>query len=295
MVKSAMSNKDVVVPFVFESLPVRGALVQLESAWQRMQQGHTYAQPVVEVLGQAAAATTLIAHSLKFEGTVTLQISSEGPLGMLVMQSTHELDIRGMTTAGEVPDKAGFAELAKDAHCAVTVDAGAMERPYQGIVEMNSRSLGKSLQNYFARSVQVPSQLQLRANGDHCGGVLLQQMPERNPIDDDDWRRLGMMIETLKTGELVNGATPELLHKLFAEDDVRVFNARDLRFRCRCTQSKVEDVLRFLGEEETRAACAEQGVVEVTCEYCGQVRTFDAVDVGRVFTGQGISGSTSIH
>jgi molecular chaperone Hsp33 len=290
-----MSNKDSVVPFVFESMPVRGAIVQLDSAWQRMQKGHSYAQPVLEVLGQAAAATALIAHSLKFEGSVTLQISSEGPLGMLVMQSTHELDIRGMSTAQDVPDNADFATLALNAHCAVTVDAGAMERPYQGIIEINARSLGKSLQNYFDRSVQVPSQLQLRGDGSCCGGVLLQQMPGDGAVAEDDWRRLGLLIETLKTGEFADGASPELLQRLFAEDDVRVFRAKDLRFRCRCTQAKVEDVLRFLGEQETRAACAEQGVVEVTCEYCGQVRRFDAVDVGRVFTDQAMTGPNSVH
>ena len=57
--------KDVVVPFVFETLPVRGALVQLEGAWQRMQEGHDYAEPVTEILGHAAAAIALIAQSLK--------------------------------------------------------------------------------------------------------------------------------------------------------------------------------------------------------------------------------------
>lgn len=290
-----MSSKDSVVPFVFESMPVRGALVQLDSAWHRMQVGHEYAPPVVDALGQAAAATALIAQSLKFEGTVTLQISSDGPLGMLVMQSTHELELRGMSTAGDMPADTTFADLAKNARCAVTVDAGAMERPYQGIIEMNSRSLGKSLQNYFARSVQVPSQLQLRSSESFCGGILLQQMPEKIKISDDDWRRLGLLIATLKTEELNEGASTDLLHKLFAEDDIRVFSLRRLRFRCRCTQSKVEDVLRLLGEDETRAACEQQGVVEVTCEYCGRVRRFDAVDVGRVFTEQGIQGSRSVH
>ena len=91
-----MSAKDTVIPFVFETLPVRGALVQLDSAWERMQEGHDYARPVADALGHAAAATTLIAQSLKFDGSVTLQISSDGPLSMLVMQSTDDLDMRGM-------------------------------------------------------------------------------------------------------------------------------------------------------------------------------------------------------
>ena len=76
---------------------------------------------------------------------------------------------------------------------------------------------------------------------------------------------------------------------------MRAFNPREARFRCRCTQQKVEEVLRLLGEEETRSACEEQGKVEVTCEYCGRLRTFDAVDVTRVFTKQAVSGTKSVH
>lgn len=290
-----MSAKDAVIPFVFESLPVRGALVQLDSAWQRMQEGHDYAQPVAEILGHAAAATTLIAQSLKFNGSVTLQISSEGPLGMMVMQSTDDLDIRGMATSHDVVDTDQFSKLVTGAHCAVTVDAGAMERPYQGIVEINPDSLAASLENYFARSVQVPSHLKLQSADDYCGGILLQQMPGEAAATEDDWRRLGFLIATLQSQDLADGATQELLHKLFAEDDVRVFKSRCLRFHCRCTQSRVEEVLRFLGEDETRAALKEKGRVDVTCEYCGKLRSFDPVDVSRVFARAVVAGTDAIH
>jgi molecular chaperone Hsp33 len=290
-----MLAKDSVLPFMFESLPVRGSLVQLDSAWQRMQMGRDYAPPIAEVLGHAAAATALIAQSLKFEGTVTLQINSDGPLGMLVVQSTHELDLRGMSTSQEASDASSVADIVADARCAVTVNAGAMEQPYQGIVEMVPPSLSTSLENYFQRSVQVPSHLQLRSSQSYCGGILLQQMPERIRMSQDDWHRLGCLIETLRADELADGALPDLLRKLFAEDDVRLFEARNLQFKCRCSQTKVEDVLRLLGEEETRLACEEKGVVEVTCEYCAEVRVFDAIDVGRVFAAQSLDGSDVVH
>lgn len=287
--------RDSVVPFVFDALPVRGALVQLNRAWREMIAPHDYAEPVLAVLGDAAAATALIAQSLKFEGTVTLQVMSDGPLGMLVMQATHELEMRGMARAAGVAAKATFQELIMNARCAVTVDAGAMEQPYQGIVEMQSDSLAGSLENYYARSVQVPSHLQLRSGRAFCGGIILQQMPGEQQVAEDDWRRMAMLIETIRVDELQEGATHELLHKVFAEDDVRVFDHRDVLFHCKCSQNRVEEVLRLLGESETRAACEEKGVVEVTCEYCGQVRKFDAVDVSRVFSEQVGPGSKSLQ
>ena len=290
-----MSGKDCVIPFVFESLPLRGALVQLDAAWRRMQEGHQYSGPVRQILGHAAAATALIAQSLKFDGSVTLQISSEGPLGTLVMQSTDSLDMRGMATSHDVDEALTFADLVDRAHCAVTVDAGAMERPYQGIVEINPASLAASLEAYFARSVQVPSHLQLTSAGSHAGGILLQQMPGESVADEDDWRRVGLLAATLGSDDLAEGATTTLLHKLFAEDDLRAFAPRSLRFHCRCTQSKAEEILRFLGEEETRAALEETGKVDVTCEYCGRLRSFDPVDVSRVFAGPAVAGNRSLH
>jgi len=290
-----MSAKDAVISFVFEAVPVRGALVQLGSAWQRMQQGHDYAVPVANILGHAAAATALIAQSLKFDGSITLQISSDGPLGLVVMQSTDDLDLRGMATATDVPGEASFAELLGGARCAVTVDAGAKERPYQGIVEIHPESLAHSLENYFDKSVQVPSHLKLVTGAVHCGGILLQQMPGEIAATDDDWQRLAFLIATLRPEDFVDGATPELLHKLFAEDDIRVFGSRSLRFNCRCSQSKVEEALRILGETESLAVLAEKGRIDVRCEYCGRLRSFDNVDVSRLFAGSALAGSDAIH
>jgi len=290
-----MDPKDVVVPFVFEGLPVRGALVQLEAAWQRILQGRNYSRPVYDVLGHAASATLLRAQSLKFDGSVTLQISGDGPMSMLVMQSTDSLDLRGMAIAEDVVAEATFAELAAGARCAVTIDAGAMERPYQGIVEVSPKSLAASLENYYLHSVQIPSRLALVSGATICGGILLQQMPGEKEASEDDWRRLGYLVATLRSTDLAEGATPGLLHRIFSEDDIRVFNSRPARFHCRCSQSGVEEVLRLLGETETRAALLEKGSVDVTCEYCGRLRSFDPVDVGRVFSGQGLTSTHSLH
>ena len=92
---------DQIVPFVFENLPVRGAVIQMSRSWQRMIGEHDYAPIITETLGQAAAATALIAQSLKFEGAITMQVQSGGPLRMLVMQCTSDLEMRGMASTDE--------------------------------------------------------------------------------------------------------------------------------------------------------------------------------------------------
>ncbi|MDH3615545.1 MAG: Hsp33 family molecular chaperone HslO [Gammaproteobacteria bacterium] len=285
-------SADSVIPFGFESIPVRGALVHLSRSWRRMLRDHDYDTLTTETLGHAAAATGLIAQSLKFDGAVTLQIQSSGVLRMLVMQCTSELDLRGMASTEPGKVAADFAGLIEGGHCAVTLHAG--ERPYQGIVDIDDTSLAASLEHYFARSVQVPCHVVLVANEDIAAGVLLQQIPGQ-AIDEDDWNRLHYLAETLGCEDFESAAGIKLIGKLFAEDDVRVYKRRAVNFRCRCSQRKTEDVLKMLGEDEARETLAELGGIEVICEYCGRKRTFDAVDVERLFIDNVVQGPDSVQ
>ena len=286
-------SADSVIPFAFETLPVRGALIHLGRSWRRMQRDHDYSPLLVEALGHAAAATGLIAQSLKFDGAITLQIQGSGALQMLVMQCTSAHEMRGMAVMRDDATAQQFADLANGARCAITVDSG--ERPYQGIVAMDGDSLSASLEQYFQRSVQVPSHIALVANAEVAGGILLQLMPGQS-IDPDDWNRLQFLVATLSAADLDGVAGLELLGKLFAEDDVRAYEARPVRFRCRCSAGKAEDVLKMIGEKEARVALEEQGNIEIVCEYCGRRRHFDAVDVERVFTEKTVTpGSGSLQ
>ena len=283
---------DSVIPFGFESLPVRGALIHLSRTWRRMLRDHDYDVLVTETLGHAAAATGLIAQSLKFDGAITLQIQGAGRLQMLVMQSTNDFDMRGMAHVDETASAKNFAELTVKSRCAVTVDSG--DRPYQGIVEIDATSLAASLELYFARSAQVPSHVVLVANEELAGGILLQQVPGQ-PIEEDDWNRLQLLAKTLTQRDFEGDAGIGLLRKLFAEDDVRVYEPRAVNFSCRCSATRAEDVLKMLGEKEARQVLAEQGGIEIICEYCGHRRHFDAVDVERLFIDNVVPGPESVQ
>jgi molecular chaperone Hsp33 len=114
-------------------------------------------------------------------------------------------------------------------------------------------------------------------------------------MDDDDWNRLGYVAATLRTADFGTAEGMDLIGKLFAEDDVRVFRSKPVIFRCRCSQHRVEEVLRMLGEAETCEVVEERGRVDVTCEYCGRRRTFDAIDVSRLFADNAVSGSDSLQ
>jgi molecular chaperone Hsp33 len=170
-----------------------------------------------------------------------------------------------------------------------------MERPYQGIVEVMGESLADSLENYYLRSAQIPSHIVLVSTPDSCGGILLQQMPEKASPLEDDWRRLGLLASTLRSGDIANGIGIELLGKMFSEDDVRVFRPKAATFKCRCSKRRAEGVLRMLGPEEISVACEEKGRIDVTCEYCGRTRSFDPIDLSRLFSNHAVRGSDRVH
>lgn len=288
-------HSDAAIPFTFDGLPVRGALIQLKKTWQRMLLGHDHTDPIVEVLGQSAVATGLIAQSLKFDGTITLQINGDGPLSMLVMQCTDTLNLRGMASAETAKADDSYTNLVRDARCVITVDAGAMERPYQGIVEVCGDTLADSLEVYFERSVQMPSHMQLVADRQVAAGIILQQVASDADLDIDAWKRIGFLAATLRTIDVAEGIGGDLLHRLFAEDDVRVYEARNTQFHCQCSRRRSEEVLRLLGEEDATSAGQEQGEVVVTCEYCGKSRSFDAVDISKLFADRPLQGSNAVH
>ena len=193
------------------------------------------------------------------------------------------LHLRGLATTSGDSSGLGYADLVTDARCAITVDNESAERPYQGIVAVTGDSLADSLEGYYLRSAQIPSHLALVADGEVCGGILLQQMPGRGEPVGDDWNRLGFLAATLADSDLENGVGTELIGKLFAEDDVRVFEPRDAVFRCRCSRERAANALKLLGPEECESAVEEDERVVVTCEYCGRRQVFDPVDIAQLF------------
>jgi molecular chaperone Hsp33 len=113
---------------------------------------------------------------------------------------------------------------------------------------------------------------------------------------DDAWRRVQLIGDTLTREELRTLTDAQILHRLFNEDDLRLFEPSPVYFRCRCSRERVAGMLQGLGEAETRAILAERGEVEVRCDFCNRAYVFDAVDVGRIFNaGASSHGGTTIH
>ncbi|MEM9057972.1 MAG: Hsp33 family molecular chaperone HslO, partial [Pseudomonadota bacterium] len=227
------NNRDTLKRFVFEHFDVRGKLVHLDASWRAMQSTTDYPPAIRELLGQAAAATALLASTIKFDGKLTLQVQGGGALSLLVVQCSSGLALRGMASwQGDNP-QGDFKTLVGNGRMVFTIDANSEGQRYQGIVETNGASLAECIQGYFANSEQLPTRLWLTANAERAVGMLLQRMPPASKgatsnrvvadEDEDAWPRVQRLAETITAAELLQLPDTDILHRLFHEEDLRVF------------------------------------------------------------------------
>jgi molecular chaperone Hsp33 len=293
-----VSARDCRQRFLFEDAPVRGHWVRLTESWREAAQHQQLPDSAMSLLGEALVAGNLLAATLKFTGTLTLQLSGgEGLLGMLVAQATNTRSFRGCATLTanaqsqfEALPVAPFGALVGKGNLIVSVEQGAGIAPWQGVVSLQGACLAQCLEKYFAESEQLPSALVLAANRHHAAGLLLQRLPHAEQGGEaaagralEIWEELTMMLATVRTEELLELAPEVLLQRLFNERDIRLYEAESLQFRCRCDRARVASMLASMGRAEIEAMVAEQGAITVTCEFCQQPYRFDAVDAQQLF------------
>ena len=295
-----MSDENFRQRFIFPEIGVWGVGVRLTTSWQQILDRYEYDAVVGSKLGEAIAATVLLATHLKREGSLILQTQSKGPLHTVVSQCTRNGTIRGLARAhGSVSD-GSVGEVFGDGKLVMTIDSDQPER-YQGIVALEGVSLGAALENYFGQSEQLATRLWLEADASVTAGLLLQRLPagidgENKYASDDDsehWNRLVLLTDTLRPRELIETPTETLITRLFHQEKVRRYVPNEVTFYCGCSKERIESMLTALGQDEVRGIVAEQGGVEVDCEFCNQHYRFEPNDCEQLFATDEISDRSS--
>lgn len=285
-----MQDRDFQQRFLFDQFPIRGELVHLNQSWQEIISRHSYPEPVQNLLGEMAAAAVLLSATLKFNGSLHLQVRGNGPLSLAVMESTSERTVRGLAHWNDKVENKNFDELVGNATLVVTLENRAGER-YQGIVDLNAGSLASALEDYMRRSQQIDTRLWLSAGNSQVSGMILQKMPEFNEVNSDvdyadSWPRITQLADTMQVNELSNLEFSNLLHRLFYEEDVRVFEKLPISFRCHCNSERVRSMLKMLGHAEVMDILKSEESVKVSCEFCNQKYIFDSVDAEELFASE---------
>ncbi|MFC1749326.1 Hsp33 family molecular chaperone HslO [Pseudomonadota bacterium] len=291
-----MREGDTLQRFLFDHSHVRGMLVHLSGSYQAVSERYDYPQWVQQQLGQALAASSLLGSTIKFTGSLIMQLQTSGAISMLVAQCTHDKHVRGLARwqdeANEgIENTTPFGQ----GNMIITINSNRNEERYQGIVSMESGTLAKAIENYFQQSEQLQTRLWLAADENQVVGMLLQHLPGQE-ADKDIWERIETLGATITNEELLTLSTEDLLFRLFHEEEVRLFDPEPVSFRCSCSRDKIVNMLRTLGLDEANDIIKEQGKISVGCDFCNQQYEFDRVDVEEVFASSTPApGSSSTH
>lgn len=290
MTEVSIPADDLVAGFQIENWPVRGRIVRLGAVVDDILKRHDYPEPVANLLGEACALAALVGAALKFEGRLIVQAQGDGPVSYVVADYDTAGTLRGYCRydAERVEEVShGFARpgaqtLLGKGVFVMTVDQGPDMERTQGITPIEGETLALCAEHYFAQSEQLPTKIRLAVGELHndagkawrAGGAMLQLMAgdDARGSTDEAWNREQILFQTLGEDELIDPTIPtdRLLYRLFHEDGVRMFEPRELRAACRCTEDSVLGMLRLFPLSERAEMVEDDGVIRVTCEYCSR-------------------------
>lgn len=298
---------DLTLPFQIEQCDVRGRMVRLGPALDRLLARHAYPEPVAQLVAEAVALAATMATALKFDGTFTLQAKGDGPVSLLVADCRTPGHLRGYASFdaerldGLELGPGGTAcivpLLLGKGHLAFTIDpAGEDMERYQGIVDLSGATLAEAAHTYFSQSEQLNARVALAAGHRRdasgrrhwrAGGILLQQLPlQPGGLMAEErelaWEKVTALLATATPAELSDPLLGhnDLLYRLFHEDGVRVFDTAALDNACTCSADKVRGILSSFAPDEIEEMAVD-GVISVTCQFCSAAYDFPAEAVRR--------------
>ncbi|BBC71585.1 molecular chaperone Hsp33 [Altererythrobacter sp. B11] len=282
---------DRVLGFTIPDRNVRGRFVRLGPVLDEILAAHEYPPVLKQLLAEALVLCALMGGLLKREGSqLTIQAQAQGGVVELLVCDYREGELRGyLKHDPERFDELGAAtdlqSLFGAGHLAITFDLPETGERYQGVVPLEGESLSAAMEEYFARSEQVPTRIraavQAGPNGSVAGGLLVQHLADGEEgrerlhvrMDHPEWEHVSILAGSLRAEELVDPElTPEeILWRLFHEErEVRISETMPLTRGCRCSVVHFEEVLARFPKEDRRDMQDENGIILVDCAFCSR-------------------------
>jgi len=282
---TAQNSADALQRFSFDKTNIRGELAHLNASYRDVLKRHQYPALIAKAVGELMAATALLSANLKFSGRLTLQIRLTGNVTLLQAETTDKGQLRAIARYDETAE-AGELTLS-DGQMVITIEPEVGQR-YQGITLIKGGNVAQALEEYFEQSEQLGSRFWLVCDGENAAGLMLQQMPSAEGDDPDAWDRLGHLASTVKDDELLHLNNDVLLHRLYHEEEVRIYPASELSFFCNCSKDRIGNALHQLGKTELQSILDELGKVSINCEFCQQAYSFDQSQIDELFPEQNL-------
>lgn len=290
---------DILDRFLFEDRPLRGEIVSLEKSFQEILASSTYPLSVQQLLGELMVAASLLTATLKFEGEIALQIQSEGPVRYAIINGTHDQKLRGVARWNEELEDfpTSFAGLFEKGVLAITLTPKNGQR-YQGMVALDKPNLAACVEDYFLQSEQLLTKVFLTTamtSEPKAAGMLIQIVPTTsetsNVESNPDFEHAAHLASTISTKEIMEISHKEMIHRLYHEDDIRIFEPQTVQFECDCSKNRSAQALKNIAKDELLQIIKEDGAIKMDCQFCHAIYTFDNIDVENIHAQNLSSGS----
>ncbi len=280
-----MAQHDQLHRYLFEQFAVRGELVTVSETRKQILENHNYPLPVKTLLGELLVATSLLTATLKFAGDITVQLQGDGPMSLAVINGNNQQQMRGVARVqGDIPENADLKTLVGNGYLVITISPEEGER-YQGVVGLEGDTLAACPEDYFMRSEQLPTRLFIRTGEvdgqPAAGGMLLQVLPAQD-AQTNDFEHLATLTETIKAEELFTLSATDVLWRLYHEEEVTVYDPQAVEFKCTCSRERCAGALKTLPDEEIDSIMAEDGEIDMHCDYCGTHYVFNSMDIAEI-------------
>jgi molecular chaperone Hsp33 len=309
---------DQIIKFMLSDGLVRGVLVRLDSTWAEVLRRKVYPVQIQSLLGESCAGLAAMAGSIKFDGSLIFQMMGEGSLRMTVAECQPGMGLRATAKwsdplQGNALDEMLGASIGNSMHtakCVITLDPQNRkpgQQAYQGIVALHGdddkpfTTLAQVLANYMQKSEQIDTRFVLASNDTTACALMIQRMPHEGgkgtaTEQEKQWQQYErtsheafheahVMLPSVKADELLNTEPATMLHRLFWEQKLKMWDAAaengTPHFQCSCSRDKVRGMLQMLGRDEVQSIIAERGAVDVGCDFCGAQYRFDPVDAAQ--------------
>jgi molecular chaperone Hsp33 len=270
--------------FLFKDLDIRGQHLSLIDTWQDMIQNRGYSVLVRQLFGELSALAIFLANGIKHKGKLTLQVQGSGIVSLLLVEVTSDLKIRGMVRSDStIKEDDSLDKILGEGQIVATLYNSQTDHSFQSLVPINQKGLIATFEDYFFQSEQLESRLWVSSTQENLCAMLLQKMPEADQHDSEGWHRVGTLSDTITQDELNSLDAESLLHRLFHEETLQLFNADWVGYECEQSKERFEKIIYDLGEQDARDLLKERGEIAIHNEICNEHLFFDEQDVDRIF------------
>lgn len=288
MTNHSQPNKDQLRRFVFANADVRGELVQLDQTIHDAMANHDYPEPIQLHLAELMTACALLAAVIKFNGRMFIQAKGEnGPVSVMQVECDNQFNLRGIARwEGDIdPAPQTLQQLLGDNGRLAIIIIPDQGEQYQGIVPLTGERVEHCIEEYFAQSEQLNTRLWLFPGDQRCSGLLLQELPNQDAEKlEQDWAHLEHLTQTLTPEEMLELDQETLLHRLYHQEQYKLYPPHNVQFKCTCSRDRTAEALISLGEQEL-FEMLEEGHAVVNCDFCNALYQFDKVDLQQMLSG----------